>query len=490
MAADGTLVDGVLYVQDHVKLNVKQEQFGRLANDPAVEELLFTGSIRAGKSQACARQTVKWAWKHPGTKHLCVRRTYRQLEDSTLQIFLKGDGSMGPALPRGLLRGGSMKDGWRAKDYVAYLANGSEILFRSAENPREAMENIRNVTLASVFVDQIEEFEDDIEEELYETWLSRLSDPRGPRKLIAAANPGAESHWVYERFLHPEKKLPRVAAINVTIYDNAENLPPDYIRKQEERGKRDPLWFDRFCLGKWGAFGGKRFKTWNPERHVIDEFVVPRHWEIVHAQDYGWAHNAVAEWLAIDPEGRYYGIAEDVKHESSVRKIAAGIREVEQERNIPPSSRWLDPSCWASRQGDPSIAEQFDDVGMDFGKADNDRIGGWNRIDDLLTEEVPGDERAGDVPNPDGTMPMVPRLRFFRCCKLVIHQLPNAKIKDGTDDIEKKNDDALDSFRYGVNSRPPLPFYPEDEEELDPREAYAREMIARKTGEQQEQFAY
>src|SRR3990167_8897925 len=314
-------------------------------------------------------------------------------------------------------------------------------MFRQAENPRDAMRDIRNVTLASIFIDQIEEFDRDEDAELYETYLSRLSDPRGPRKLIAAANPGPTDHFIYKRG-HPDsdERESQVAWINVTIYDNAQNLPPGYVKRLERRGRKDPTWFDRYCLGKWGAFGGKRFKTWNPDRHVIPPFPIPSSWEVIGGIDVGWVNSTRYLLVALDHEGRYYAAGEFSLNESPPRLLAKGMREMEETLNLAPSSRWEDPSAWAAVQGQPSVAEQLSEYGMDAGKADNDRIGGWARIDDLLQEDVDGDPTVGhDIEGSQG-----PRLRIFdgRMPKLV-EELPNAQIKDGTEDIEKKNDHCL-----------------------------------------------
>lgn len=469
-----------------VTSNEKQREFWQLCEEPGstretvgVDEILFSGSIRAGKSQACAKKQVRWAWEYPGTQHLAVRRTYPQLRDSTKMIYLRGDGGMPPALPAELIKQE------RVGDEEVHLKNGSKILFRSAEDPLEAMKNIRNVTLASVFIDQIEELDRILDPELYETYLSRLSDPRGPNKMIAAANPGPTDHFAYLRY-HPDsdQREPQTRFVNVTIYDNEHNLNPGYVKRLERRGKRDPIWFDRYCLGKWGAFGGKRFKTWNPQIHVIRPFRVPQSWEVVGGMDYGWDADTRYILLVVDPADRYYAVGEYAANETPPRGLAKGVRDLERDLNLPPSIRWLDPSTWATRDDKPSVAEQLIEHGLDVGKADNDRIGGWARIDDLLQEEVDGDPHVAGDPEES----RVPRLRFFEGrLPMLMKELPNAKIKDGTEDIEKKNDHSLDALRYIVNGRPPVPLEDDEEEESDPRERYARKRIARAFAEDDEE---
>ena len=475
-----------------IKTNEKQREFAWACEEPDAEEIIFSGAIRSGKSQACAKKQVRWAWEHPGTTHLAVRKTFPQLRDSTKMIYLTGDGKMPPAIPPELIPKGQGK-GYRASDEEVHLYNGSKIIFRQAEEPRQAMRDIRNVTLASVFVDQIEEFDRDHDEELYETWLSRLSDPRGPNKLIAAANPGPTDHFIYVR-AHPDslKREPQTRFINVTLYDNIPPrfpesfLDPKYAKPLERRGKKDPTFFKRYCLGEWGAFGGKRFKTWDPARHLIPPFNIPSSWEIIGGVDVGWDHPTVHVLVALDPANRYYGIGEYWARETPPRLLAKGMRELEQSLGAAPSSRWMDPSAWAAVQGQPSLAEQLLEHGLDAGKADNDRIGGWARIDDLLQEDVEGDPFVAH----DAEGLMVPRFRIMdgRMPKLV-EELPNAQIKDGTEDIEKKNDDALDALRYVFNSRPPVPLEDEEEED-DPHAVYAERRLRRAFAEEETSYAY
>lgn len=56
-------------------------------------------------------------------------------------------------------------------------------------------------------------------ERLYDTLIGRLSDPRGPRKLVAAANPGPTTTG-YRRFVDPRSKQPQTRYVHVKLTDN------------------------------------------------------------------------------------------------------------------------------------------------------------------------------------------------------------------------------------------------------------------------------
>lgn len=461
--------DGTLVVREAHALTDVQVEFCRKANTESVEEVLFDGSIRAGKTQAACRLIAAWAWHYggPNWKFAILRKTYRELADSTQAAFYKGDGKMPPACPPELVKR------YLAKDETVILKNGAQIIFRSAENPRDTEDKIRNVTLAGFFIDQVEEFEDDAYFHLYETLLSRMSDPRGPQKALLVANPGPEDHWVHRRFVNPDSKEPQCERVHVTLFDNEKNLDPRYVKRMKRRSETNPLFYRRFILGEWGAFGGKRFPTWNVQQHVIEPFAVHPDWEIVQAIDYGWANPTASIWCALDFEGHWYVVAEHYEREKPISYHARRMKEIENELNISPSAIFLDPSAWAKRSEYESSAAEFADYGISAGRAQNDRLGGWNRIEEMLTDTVKSDER--------------PQLQVFSTCTNLIREIGSARIKEGTDDIHKENDHALDALRYAIMSRMPTPL-PHDEEEEDPttKEAVAKRIIEKATSQSAE----
>lgn len=450
----------------------KQVAFWRACHGEA-KEVLFDGAIRSGKTQAACKMIAAWAWQHggPNWRFVIMRRTYRELEDSTKAAFLRGDGQMPPACPPELY---PAKGGISQQHEMVRLLNGSEILFRSAENPQETEDKLRNVTLAGFFIDQVEELDSDAYFQMYETLLSRCSDPRGPRKALLVANPGPEDHWVYRRFVDEQRRWHTTARVHVKLTENAWNLPSDYIEMMESKKETNPMWYRRFILGEWGAFGGKRFPVWDPKLHVCDPVPIDPGWEIVQGIDYGWGNPFASVWCAIDFDGRWWVVAEHYEKEKPISYHARAMKQIERDLTISPSSIWLDPSTWAKRSEYESPALELADYDIYAGKAQNDRLGGWNRIDEMLSETMD-----------DG----YPRLRIFNTCPNLIRELPNLKIKDGTDDVDKDagNDHAADALRYAIMSRMPHPVYREDEPEYatlyerfnseEERERRARKLI-------------
>ena len=456
------LSDGTLVVREDFPPTPKQRAFFRACNERESEEILFDGAVRSGKTQAACRLIAAWAWHYggPNWKFAILRRTYRELADSTQAAFWRGDGKMPPACPPELI------ERYLAKDETVILKNGAQVIFRSAENPREAEDKIRNITLAGFFIDQVEEFDGSAYFHLYETLLSRCSDPRGPQKGLLVANPGPEDHWVFKRFVNPETKDPQTRRVSVTLFDNEKNLTKGYVRRMLRRETSNPMFYRRYILGEWGAFGGKRFPNWDPQVHLSEPFPIPTGWEIVCGIDYGWAQPTAAIWCAIDFNGRWWVVGEHYEKERPISYHARKIKEIERTLDISPSSIWLDPSTWARKSEYESPGMEFADYGVYAGRAQNDRLGGWNRIEEMLTNRLD-----------DG----MPQLRIFNTCTNLIHELPSLKIREGTDDVEKENDHASDALRYSIMSRMPTPIEAgdEDDEDLSLADRFARRIIQR-----------
>lgn len=464
--------NGLVRVIDPFQPTRKQQEFYRACADPTAEEILFDGSIRAGKTQACCKQLIAWAWRHGG-RYLVARKTYPELVDSTMAVMLRGEGGLPASCPEELMMGGSLARAYRAGERTLTLANGAEILFRNLESAEEGRAKLRNISLNAAFIDQVEELTEEAFAEFYEELCGRLSDSRGPQKMILAANPGPSDHWVYRRFIDPDTRHDQTRYIHCTLYDNEENLDEKFFASRIRTQQHNPEYFRRMILGEWGVFSGSRFKCWDETKHVIEPFDIPSHWEIMEGIDYGSASPFAVVWVAIDPLERWYVFAEHFEREWPLSAHARKIKEVRERHIVAPSVSWLDPSCWRSERTEwESIATELADLGIYGAKAQNERLAGWARLEELMTEEV-YDPSLGVK---------TPRLQIFNTCRNLIKELPNLRYKEGTDDVEKRNDHASDALRYVVMSRPPVPSEPQKEEDYDRRTLYAARKLAEAKG--------
>jgi hypothetical protein len=466
----------------------KQLALHRLWRDPATRVVTIGGAIRSGKTQAAGRLLVETAVERPAT-YLVARSTYRELEDSTKKAMLFGDGSMPPLIPVELIPTG----GYRASDNVIRLRTGAEVLFRSLEETNVG--KLLNLTLGGVFVDQIEELDGgDAGERIFDTLLGRLSDPRGPRKLLAVANPAGLTHWVYRRLVEEETGDRDARYVHVSLSDNRAHLPADYVRAMEATRETRPAWYRTYVLGEWGAFEGMAFPDFEEAIHVVRPFEIPAHWRYFESMDFGANHPTAWHAWTADEDGNlvvaseYYSPGLASKHAAEIlgrrARFASKSRDYVYCHSDP--SMWNEYGLTSKRAVPASIATELNEHGLHgLVRANNDRAAGYLRLRELIEVD------PGRVPPPwaqirDG-VEGAPRLFVFSTCRELVKQLRSAPIAvtgpEAAEAVDRQwegeQGHAVASVRYGAISwpRPSAPL--EEQPPDDPRAAFLW-MIERK----------
>lgn len=452
----------------------RQNEVAAAWRDPDVGVVVADGAIRSGKTQAGGRLFLETAVARPAT-YLVARSTYRSLKDSTQKAMLHGDGALPPLIPPEVI------DRYWATDELVRLKTGGEILFRSLEEGQVG--KLLNLTLGGIFVDQLEEIDGgEAGERVFDTLLGRLSDPRGPRKLLAVMNPAGLTSWQYRRLVDPATRDPDVRRVHFTLRDNAANLLPDYVAKMEATRLTRSSWFRSFILGEWGSFEGQAYEEVEDGIHVVEPFEIPEAWEVFASLDHGASNPTAHHLWAADHDGNLV-IFDEYYRPGLVSAHAPEILSRHGDRGRVVC--WSDPSVYANhghtnRWGQPaSIATEYAEHGLHLARANNDRAAGYMRLLELLHVDparVPP-EWASVRDGVEGA----PRLYVFRSCKHLVAQLKSAPVVvDGVNAgecvdprWESEHGHAHASVRYGSMSRPgpspaPLP-------ELDPR----AELLAR-----------
>lgn len=174
--------------------------------------------------------------------------------------------------------------------------------------------------------------------------------------------------------------------------------------------------------------------------HTVDPFVIPPHFIWLSGLDDGSTNPFCCIWRAYDPiKNRYYIVQE---------LYQAGLTSTQQARLVYQSTpntwkvqQWLaDPAFFTKnhirKDGEPatSAADIYAANGILLTRADNDRINGKRKIDDLLGLA------------PDG----LPKLQIFRTCTNGIEEMSNL-IRDEhrPEDVDTKLPDHFyDALRY------------------------------------------
>lgn len=272
-------------------------------------------------------------------------------------------------------------------------------------------------------------------------------------RIRATANPGGIGHvWIDQRFgitrglaektiRDPKTGLTR-CWVPSSWRDNP-SLDPTYkaqldaLPDKMRRAYRD---------GDWTVFAGQYFDEWDPDVHVLKSHLDPDpSWPVFHAMDWGYESPYSYGLYALMPTGQLYRFAElygwsgepNVGSRETAETVARKIRLLWEGLGL--SGRDIigpaDTQMW-DRSGEvgPSIADTFHLLGVQFVKANKDRINGWNRCRWLLGKDAYGQPRF--IVSPRCT-------HFIRTIPALVHD------EKRVEDVNTKGEDhAGDEFRY------------------------------------------
>lgn len=193
--------------------------------------------------------------------------------------------------------------------------------------------------------------------------------------------------------------------------------------------------------GDWDAFAGMAFPQWNRDRHVVKPFEIPAHWVKWKATDWGYASPFSTHWYTKDPDTRrVYVYREFYSAGLTDRQQARGIRDMSPAHETY-FIHYADPSLWERKNRDGEVfstADEYKKEGIILTKADNDRLSGKRKINNILADL------------PDGE----PGLQIFETCPHMIEQLSSlAADERNPEDVDTNQEDhAYDDLRYALTN--------------------------------------
>lgn len=348
------------------------------------------------------------------------------------------------------------------------FSSGYKIQFGHCANPDDWQAYFSNEYTLILF-DELTQFE----EEQYENITARLrsTDPVLSQmlKIRSMSNPFfrregvsgvKDPFWVRRRFVEPARQgrvrltykvtLPSGKVIErdriylpAKLQDNPDKTfvdqyyatlasKPDHIRKA-------------LLEGDWYFVAGAFFSDdFDPKRHVVRPFSIPRHWRRFRSMDWGFQTQGVVGWFAIDDDGKLVCYREFSFKKMHPREVAERIREHEEREGIKwrggrsPVPGVADTQLWEMR-GDTgkSKAEEFAELGVSWRGADK-------RSRARNAERVLNRLRAWEKNDP------VPGLVFFETCKKCVQTIPSIMPDDNDPESPAKGgeDHWLDMVMY------------------------------------------
>ena len=425
-----------------IELQPKQRAFLK-----AIEETPITfygGAKGGGKSKGLQLIMLLRRFKYTGSTGAIFRRTYPELEGNHIRPLFQ-------AFPQ-------LREYWNESKKLLSLPNGSTLQFCHCNNE------------ADVDLYQGREFHDlaiDEAGQWPETMFRRLlgsnrSSKSGiSPKTMLTGNPGGIGHgWLRRIFVDRrfnERENPEDYTFIQALVDDNQALmdnDPNYVRRLDS--EPNEALRKAYRYGDWEIFAGQFFQEISKEKHLIEPFKIPAHWNRFGAYDYGYNHPAAFGWFANDEDGNTYLYREFIKAQVRVDQFAKKINECADTSSLYPVVAGHD--CWTTKSTlrddaqPPTVAEEFLTHGIQLSKAVIDRIQGAAQLRSYLAWQ--------------GKPSNKPRFYIFKTCPVsfdtlsrMIHdpdRVEDVLKVDATEGDSNSGDDAYDMIRYGLMSRPAI----------------------------------
>ena len=367
-------------------MNPKQETFFKARS----RFVGYGGARGGGKSWAIDRKAPLMALRYSGIKILLLRRTYKDLERNHVRAL--------EPLLKGVAR-------YSKQEKCFHFPNGSILELGYCASESDVLQ-YQGQEYDVIFIDEATQFT----EYQFETLTACLRGANTfPKRMYLTCNPGGVGHeWVKRLFIskrYKETENPNdYEFVAATVYDNKILLEndPGYVRMLDNLsdGLRQ-AWRD----GNWDMLAGQYFSEFNRNIHVVEPFVIPKHWKRYRTIDYGLDCLACL-WIAIDERGDYYVYREYAEEDKVISVGASDIVALSEDEEIiytvAPDDLWA-----RSQETAKSKADIFREYGLTLLKGNRNRETGWLAVKELLA-----------IKNGDS------RLKIFNNCTELIECLP------------------------------------------------------------------
>jgi PBSX family phage terminase large subunit len=363
---------------------------------------IFMGGIGSGKTAVGWMSAIKFALENPKTIGVIISPTYTNLRDVILT-------EMDRWLPEEFIKNYSKSD--KQLD----LTNGSVILFRTADNPRN-IERLRGMSISWWWADEITI----LPKLIWDVMVGRMRQPDQPHMAIMTGTP--KLNWVYDTFIDETGDQYVVddeyeVVSHVPTFSNV-HLPPDYIRSLTKiySGR----FYEQEILGEFVNFEGLIYDV-KPEQYLtMDQFQKLKFDKVEYGLDFGFQNQTAFIGLGV------LGSRKFVFKEFYERRV-----EIDDLINIIKTTMdyfgygrvWCDPS-------EPASIKKLRNNGINARKANNEVSGGI-RI-------VGGEFASGN-------------LFINRGCTNLCNELRTYAWDDSSQERPIKiNDHACDGLRYVI----------------------------------------
>lgn len=399
-------------------------------------EVAYAGVRGEAKSHAALAQiAIDDCCRFPDLKFLLLRRVGKAVRESFEDLRRK------------IFR--HLPHDYRRHEGVLELPNGSRIVLGHFKDESD-IDNYLGIEYDGIAVEESTQLTARKHREL-KTCL-RTSKAGWRPRVYHTTNPGGIGHAHFkQKFVEPWRaEAERDTRFIFAARGDNTFINPEYQKALDELvGWQRAAWRD----GDFDIAAGQYFANWRYEEHTCTPFVLPAHWPVWAALDYGFNHPTVA-YLLTEADGVIYVVAEHWARRQLPVQNAGQIIDLFAARGVPISrleqfAAGLDVFSQRGASDGKTIADQYRECGIGLVPANPDRISRAGEILKLL-----GDPDRG----------VAPRLKIFRTCVRLIECLPALQhdphrpedvLKVDIDEDGQGGDDPYDALGYGVMCRGP-----------------------------------
>lgn len=404
-------------------LQPKQNLF--LAMSPKYS--LMWGAKWWGKSHAFRARAARDSMGFAGLKGLVLRRTFSEVENNFLLPFRQ-------EVPKEYYQ-------YNVARHVISFANGSTIELWYCQNENDIF-RYQGIEYDWIGIEELTQWKFEWRQ-LLMTSL-RTTKPYQPN-FFWSANPWGIGHaWVKRLFVdrdyRPWENANDYGFLPAKIYDNEVLMQndPSYLQTlMALDDKRRKAYLD----GNRDVFSWQYFSMFDRHIHVIPPQIPKDVKRRIIVLDYGYTNPSWVLWIAETTQGDFIVYKELYETGLTYKNLWLRIKWMTAEDE---KYDWLggDPAAVNKKTEDTetSLSQEFAKLGLYIDSANNDRVGWWNKIRDLLT------------PQDDPNNPWIkkPHLFITENCRNLIRTLPTLiHDKTNVEDIDTKGEDHLaDALRY------------------------------------------
>ena len=362
--------------------------------------LVLYGGAGSGKSVFVGQKIVLRMITEQRHKFLVVRKVEATIRESARAEIIGAIEQMGM---EALFNYSTAPTG----EMTISCINGNKIIFRGLDN-KEKLKSIKDIT--GLWLEEASDFTLDDFTQL--DLRLRGKHIVNYKQIILSFNPISGKHWLKKRFF--DKKDADATVIHTTYKDNR-YLDDKYIGVLESLKKTNYSYYQIYALGKWGVLKGLIYTKYT----IIDE--LPKDAPIHrYGIDFGFNHPTACTEIKINGDNLYL---DELIYESNLTNTEL-IRKVKANHpHLLNLKGYLDSA-------EPARIADFTNAGFDVLGALKDVTAG---IDKIKAMNIFVTKRSVNIIN-----------------ELDLYSWKLDRNGDALDEPVKENDDACDSFRYGV----------------------------------------